>query len=78
MELQSLLGVCNQFYCFLSDFSHAARTLNKELYTNDPTQSQVLPALEKEAVVELKFLLMNPPGLALPQSDGHLTIDTGA
>lgn len=62
-EVRSFLGLCNLFRLFVPNFSKVAATLNKKLPNYQWTTLSSLTKARKNAVENLKTILINPPVL---------------
>lgn len=77
-ELCSFLGFCNVCRRFVLNFARLAAPSNDKLRKDQPKTFGSLNEKERESMNSLKYALISPPVLALPNVAEHMTLDTDA
>lgn len=75
-KLGSVLGLCNVFKGFLSNFVQVASPLSHLLQNFQPNTFALPHSEEHPAMHTLTCALISPPWLAHPHSSEHMTLDT--
>lgn len=77
-DLRSFLRLKTVFRCIVPNFARIVAPLNRKLCRDQPPIFGTLSKDDLNSLNTLKDALIAPPVLALPNSTGHMTLDTNA